>query len=180
MAIAALFACTGCNTGRPINYAPQVTQNLSYLQRTVTEMAESATAEFAKSTPADQMVPLLAAITRGSVSEVQMSVGGFYWVDSKKYEPVYQGGSGGGARDLDPVEKAQLDVLVEQVVLTKKYNEGVNSFYEREVAQVAAPVMVNGNVAAVAWIRRQLPSELKNVTEPRKFDNSATTHQTGQ
>ena len=168
------LAFGGCMGNRPINYAPQVTENLTYLQRTSREMADAAQAEFAKAPPADQLQPLLAAIVRGSVSEVQESLGGFYLANSKTYAAVIQGGSGTGPRDLDPVEKAQLDVLIETVVLSQKYAENVNNFYEREVAQVASPVIVDGKVVAVAWLRRKLPSELKSVTEEPKFNRTAT------
>ena len=127
-----LSATSGCNLGgRPINYAPQVTENLQYLQRTSQEMAESAREEIAKSQSAEQLQPLLAAIVRGSVSEVQKSLGGFYLAEGATYEAVTQGGAGTGPRDLDPVEKAQLDVLIEKVILTQKYGESVNNFYDR-------------------------------------------------
>jgi hypothetical protein len=164
---------------RPINYAPQVSQNLSYLQRTSTEMADAAQMEMVKHPTSEELQPLLAAIVRGSVSEVQQSLGGFYQVDGAKYEPVIQGGVGTGPREFDPVEKAQLEVLIQKVLLSRRYEEGVNNFYEREVAQVASPVIVDGNVVAVAWVRRQLPSELKGgIFEERKFDNTATQKRT--
>jgi hypothetical protein len=175
IAVLASLGLQGCNLGgRPINYAPQVTENLQYLQRTSQEMAESAQVEFAKGQPADQLQPLLAAIVRGSVSEVQKSLGGFYLVDGATYDAVTQGGVGTGPRELDPVEKAQLDVLVQKVILSQKYGESVNNFYEREVAQVASPVILDGKVIAVAWIRRHLPSELQSVYEEPKFNRTAT------
>ena len=170
----AALASGGCMGNRPINYAPQVTENLGYLQRMSREMPDAAQAEFAKASQADPIQPLLAAIVRGSVSEVQESVGGFYLADAKTYDAVIQGGPRGGPRDLDPVEKAQLDVLMETVVLSQKYAENVNNFYEREVAQVASPVIVDGKVVAVAWMRRKLPSELKSITEEPKFNRTAT------
>jgi len=175
IAILAGLVLQGCNLGgRPINYAPQVTENLQYLQRTSQEMAESAQAEFAKNPSADQLQQLLAAIVRGSVSEVQQSLGGFYLVDGAAFAAVTQGGVGTGPRELDQVEKAQLDVLIQKVILSQKYGESVNNFYEREVAQVASPVLLDGKVIAVAWIRRQLPSELQSVYEEPKFNRTAT------
>jgi hypothetical protein len=172
------LALSGCNIGgRNINYNPLVTENLSYLQRTSREMADAAQVEIIKNLPADQLAQLLAAISRGSVSEVQESLGGFYLVEGQKFEAVYQGGAGGGPRELEPVEKAQLNALLEKVILEKKYDESVNNFYEREVAQVGSPVIVEGRVVAVAWMRRRLPSQLMNVVEEPKFNRTSTQKQ---
>ena len=174
-------AASGCMSGgRSVNYAPQVTENLSYLQHTSREMADAAQTEFARGQTQEQLQPLLAAIVRGSVSEVQMSLGGFYVVDGARFEAVTQGGVGTAPHELEPVEKAQLDVLIQKVVLTRSYSESVNNFYEREVAQVGSPVIVDGKVIAVAWLRRQLPSSLESVYEEPKFNRTATQKQQGQ
>jgi hypothetical protein len=175
--LAAAIILTGCTGGRNIHYAPVVRQNLGYLQDMSKKMAESAAAESPKFSPGStERKPILTAISRSIVREVGGSVGGFYLVGDQQYEGIYEGGTSARERDLDPVEKAQLDVLVEQVLQNKRYQEMVNSFYEHEVAQVASPVFVDGQVAAVAWIRYALPSAIKSITEENKFDKTSTSH----
>jgi hypothetical protein len=176
-ALALMIGLAGCTGGRSIHYAPVVQQNLGYLEDMTKKMAESAAAEAPKLPPdSPERKPILAAVTRGVIREVGGSVGGFYVVGDQRYEGVYEGGASARERELDPVEKAQLDVLVEQVLQNKRYHEMVNSFYEREVAQVASPVIVDGQVTAVAWIRYVLPAAIKEVTEENKFGRTSTSH----
>ena len=179
-AVTFALGVAGCMGGRNINYAPVVRQNLSYLQDMTKRMAESAASEAAKIPPGSpELKPILTAISRGVVREVGGSVGGFYLLGEKQYEGIFEGGSSSRERGLDPVEKAQLDVLVEQVAQDKRYHEMINSFYEKEVAQVASPVLVDGQLTAVAWIRYALPSAIRSITEENKFDGTSTSHSSG-
>ncbi|MBV9462970.1 MAG: hypothetical protein JO317_01975 [Verrucomicrobiae bacterium] len=165
---------TGCSGGRNVNYAPQVYNRLSYLQRLSEEMAKTAGEENAIADTAERRA-VLAAISRGTVQEIEQSVGGFYLTDKSQHEAIFQGGAQRGERALDPVEVQQLQPLVQKVISTGKYQEEVVSFYEHEVAQVAAPVERDGKIAGVAWIRSALPSELKEVTQSgSRFGASST------
>ena len=83
-------------------------------------------------------------------------------------------------KGLEDLEKSQLDSLVARVVATGQYQEEIISYYEREMAQVAAPVLVEGRVVSIAWIRSLLPSSLKTVTEEPKFQGTATHKAPGQ
>ena len=171
----------GCTGGRNINYTPQVDQRLTYLERLCREMAAAAQQEFPKMTGAGgEKLAILKAVSRGAVQEVEESLGGFYDPGSNSYEAIYQGGGLGGERALEDLEKSQLDSLVARVVATGQYQEEIISYYEREMAQVAAPVLVEGRVVSIAWIRSLLPSSLKTVTEEPKFQGTATHKAPGQ
>jgi hypothetical protein len=176
-ALAVSITLAGCTGGRNINYTPVVRQNLGYLEDMTRKMAESAVAETPKFTAAPaERKPVLTAISRGVVHEVGGSVGGFYVVGDKQYEGIFEGGTSARERELDPVEKTQLDVLVEQVIQNKRYQEIITSYYNGEIAQVASPVIVNGEVTSVAWIRYALPSAIKSITDENKFENTSTSH----